>query len=214
VVSPVIADEKEGPKYEVTPTQDSESPTGVYIPINLEDCFNELQKMLHPDFLTEFKNKSEKELSEYHMGLGLWLRDNWGLWGGSRLSKYFNQLGIFHPDDMSGIIIDTFWSKLNNRPQRLNDKIEFYQEYWKSQETPKEGSPKDGAKISWVIIQGKGKETVHLGISESDSSFWRYAYSKDKGIEPARQEEIEALKDLIKTWERLNTTPDFLKISK
>jgi hypothetical protein len=211
MVSSAIADEKDNHKYKITPTQDSESPTGFYIPANLDDCFSELQKMLRPDFLTEFKNKGERELPEYHMGLGMWLRNNWGLWRGSRLSKYFNQLGIFHPDDMSGIIIETFWSKLNNKPQKLDEKIEFYQEYWKSQETPKEGSPRDGAKISWVITQGRGKETVHLGISESDISFWRYAYSKGKGIEPAKPEEIKALQDLIKTWEELNTTPSFMK---
>lgn len=207
----MAAGENEDPKYKLTPTKDSKSSTGLYIPVDLEDCFKELEKMLHSDFLKEYKNKKEEDLAVYHMGLGLWLRNNWGLWGGSRLSKYFNQLGVFHPDDMSGIIINTFWSKLNNKPQKIKEKIEFYREYWKSQETPKEGSPKDGARISWVITKGSGKETVHLGISESDISFWRYAYSKGKGIEPAQPEEIKDIKDLIKTWKELNTTPDFMK---
>lgn len=182
-----------------------------YIPKNLADAHRQLKIILPPEKIKEMKSATEDEMVKYHLSLGMWLRNNWGLWKESRLAKHFNDIGIFHPDDMSGIILDTFWCELNNKPQRLNKKIAYYQEFWKSQETPKEGSPKDGAKISWVITQGSGKETVHLGISHSDNSFWRYAYSKGKGIEPARQEEIKSLKDLIETWDNLNTTPDFIK---
>ena len=110
---------------------------------------------------------------EYHMGLGLWLRNNWGLWHESRLARYFDQLGIYHADDMSGLILETFWCKLHDQPFKIEDRASESQEYWKSMEKTKGGSPKDGARIAWVITKGSGKGTLHLGMSISDRSYWR-----------------------------------------
>jgi len=62
----------------------------------------------------------------------MWLRNNWQLWGGSRLSKYFNNLGIFHPDDMSGIILDSYHRYLTDKEIKLEEQINFYQEYWRN----------------------------------------------------------------------------------
>ena len=119
-------------KYRVTATIDSTSPTGVYIPTDLPDSFRELRRMLHPAFIAEFRADSQKVI-EHHFGLGLWMRNNWGLWGGSRLAQAFNRLGIQHPDDMSGIILQSFWRELNGQPIRLEDQIARYQAYWQQQ---------------------------------------------------------------------------------
>ena len=183
----------------------------VYIPEDLADAHRQLKGMLSPRSLQEMRNGTEDEMARYHHGLGTSIRNNWGLWEGSRLSDYFNKLGIYHPDDMSGIILRTFWCDLNGESHRLDERIKHYQEYWQSMETPIEGSPKDGAEIDWVITQGEGKGTIHLGISKSDSSFWRYEYGSGKRIEPARPKEVEDLGDLIETWDYLETTPEYLK---
>jgi hypothetical protein len=58
----------------------------VYIPRDLEDCFDELEHMLDPRDIKKIKTG---KTIEYHHGLGTWLRNNWGLWRGSRLSAYF-----------------------------------------------------------------------------------------------------------------------------
>ena len=56
----------------------------------MQDCFIQLDKILPEKDRTEIKNlKSRDETIKYHHGLGVWLRNNWGLWGGSRLQKYF-----------------------------------------------------------------------------------------------------------------------------
>ena len=93
----------QGDKSKITPTPDPNAPFKVYIPKDLEDAFVELKKMLSPALLNEIRLKSEKDMIEYHHGFGTWLRNNWGLWAGSRLAQYFRQLGMHHPDDMSGI---------------------------------------------------------------------------------------------------------------
>lgn len=110
-------------------TDDMNSP-GVYMPKNLEECFLELEKMLPKETIDEMKNGTEQEMIRYHHGLGTWIRNEWGLWRDSELSKYFNKMGIFHPDDMSGIILKTFWCRLNDKPIRLEEHVEYYKSYW------------------------------------------------------------------------------------
>jgi hypothetical protein len=61
----------------------------------------------------------------------MWLRNGWWLWHGSRLSQYFNKLGIQHPDDMSGIILASYYRRLRQQPLRVTDQIELYQTYWR-----------------------------------------------------------------------------------
>lgn len=103
----------------------------VYIPKDLDDCFVELRRILPEKTVEQMKNGPEKDMVGYHHGLGRWLRNNWGLWKGSRLSKWFNDKGIQHPDDMSGIILDSFWRHLNGQPIKLDEQIKHYQDYWK-----------------------------------------------------------------------------------
>jgi len=146
LIMPSCAKSPEAPDeggYQLNPTVDESAPNGIYIPKNLDDAHEELKKMLPKDLITKMKNGTEDDMVQYHMGLGGWFRNNWGLWGGSRLSKYFNSLGIYHPDDMSGIILRTFWCHLSGEPQRLSEKISYYKEYWKSVEASKETSPND-----------------------------------------------------------------------
>jgi hypothetical protein len=58
-------------------------------------------------------------MAVYHFSLGMWMRNNWGLWHGSRLSEYFNEHGVHHPDDMSGIILSSYWNSLHNLPMEF-----------------------------------------------------------------------------------------------
>jgi len=59
----------------------------------------------------------------YHLSLGTWMRNSWGLWGGSRLSKWFNRHGIDNPEDMSGILLTSFWRSLHKKPLLLEAQI-------------------------------------------------------------------------------------------
>jgi hypothetical protein len=112
-------------------TDDEPKKEEIYVPKDLDDCFVELKKMLSKEDIEKIKDGTEHEMIRYHFGLGMWMRNNWGLWSGSRLSRSFNEKGIHHPDDMSGIILNSFWRHLNNKPIQLDEQIKFYQEYWK-----------------------------------------------------------------------------------
>ena len=118
-------------KGKITPTPDPASPSKVYIPKDLEDCFVELEKMLSPALIAEMKESSEQNMIRYHHNLGRWIRNFWGLWAGSRLFTYFNQLGIHHPDDMSGIVLTSFWRRLHSQPIKLEEQVESTKEYYR-----------------------------------------------------------------------------------
>ena len=55
-----------------------------------------------------------------HFGLGMGIRNTWGLWGDSRLAKYFKKHGIKHPDNMSGIILDAYVNHLKGKPTNFD----------------------------------------------------------------------------------------------
>lgn len=93
---------------------------GIYIPKNLEECYIELNKILDKKKLDEIKELSEKQfISNSHFGLGLWIRNNWGLWKESRLYVFFKTKGVFHPDDISGIILRSYHRYLNGKEIKL-----------------------------------------------------------------------------------------------
>ena len=121
------------------PSKDATSKTGYYIPRDLNDALVELDRIIGTKGHDDVMGTTEKGMIEYHHGLSTWLRNNWGLWGGSRLSEYFHQLGIRHPDDMSGIIFDSYWRKLHGRPIDLEGQVRYYQDFWKSQKTNEGG---------------------------------------------------------------------------
>jgi hypothetical protein len=107
-----------------------------YIPIDLNDAIGYFECKWTKEDLNEIKNKEEQEfLGEYHFGTGMSIRNNWKLWAGtSELSKYFRDLGINHPDDMSGIILRSLHRKLNEKPIELEKQIKYYQDYWAESE--------------------------------------------------------------------------------
>ncbi len=69
---------------------------------------------------------------QYHFGLGLHIRNAWGLWSNSRLSKHMRRLGFTHADDMSGVILDTFWCKRHGQDFHISDRAAKYASYWES----------------------------------------------------------------------------------
>ncbi|MBI5819971.1 MAG: hypothetical protein HZA88_13385 [Verrucomicrobia bacterium] len=163
---------------------------GNYIPANLEDAHAWLQKHLPAEELQRIRNmESEGEMNIYHFGLGMGMRNEWALWAGSRLSRYFNELGIHHPDDMSGIILTTFWRRLHNQPLRLDEQVAYYKAYWERVTVPDNLRTPSGATIEFDQSYGRGTEanprTIHVGKS-ADGSVWVYEHGK--GLQPMSAE--------------------------
>jgi hypothetical protein len=73
--------------------------------------------LIEPDDVNKMQTGTEEDMSHYHFGLGMWMRNNRGFWQSSRFAKWFNARGIQHPDDMSGIILDCSGGILTISPQ-------------------------------------------------------------------------------------------------
>jgi len=107
-------------------------PSKGYFPVDLFDAVEYLNcKWSEKDkrkiaYLTE-----DKVIGMYHFGIGMGIRNNWELWQGENdLVKFFNSHGIFHPDDMSSIILISFHRKLNNKEIDFESQVQYYLDYW------------------------------------------------------------------------------------
>jgi hypothetical protein len=108
---------------------------GSEIPEDLSKAVEMLRQTLSEECIDVIRSISEEEMKLMHLGLGSWIRSRWGLWSNtsaSPLLKYFQGLGIYHPDDMSSIIIASLWRDVNNAPIDLDGQINNYKEYWKN----------------------------------------------------------------------------------
>jgi len=107
------------------------------IPLDLENSLLVLDSMMNPKMKEWIVCLPDGEFSGFvHHGLGTHLRNNWGLWGGSALPKSLNKIGIFHPDDMSGIILDSYQRKMKGEEIRLDEQVKQYQDFWKKNSEP------------------------------------------------------------------------------
>jgi hypothetical protein len=193
------------PRFKLTLHEDENSPTGIYIPKDLDDCHAELERMLHPKARLFFGGKlvglSKGDRYKFeegygHMGIGMWMRNNWGLWRGSLLAKYFNALGIKHPDDMSAIILSSYRARLLNRKYDLDTDMRMFKKYWAMMAKPPDFTdPKTGGRISIpdspVKYFTKGM-VIHEGINKKTGEVWFFVH--DRGWYKPSNEELEAVK--------------------
>ena len=110
----------------------SDSLYGRYIPKDIDDCIRLLDSMFSDSSKVKIKNMTENEFTSIlHHSLGMQLRNRWYLWSGSRLSSYFNSIGIYHPDNYTGIIFKSYYRHLLGIEIKLNEQVKLCQEYSK-----------------------------------------------------------------------------------
>lgn len=105
------------------------------IPSNLKECFEVLDIWFSADDQKIIlEAETEDIMYDLHHGLGRKIRNDWGLWKeDSNLFRYFKSLGIWHPDDMSGIILVSYWRLKHNQPINLDQQIKYYQDFWEKE---------------------------------------------------------------------------------
>lgn len=109
----------------------------IFNPSNLEEVFEWMDNNM-PGFLDNVKEASEEKIVSYHHGIGTWLRNNLHLWEDCGkpyeqkrpLMRWFNDNGIYHPDDVSAIIFTSLSRHLKGEDLRLNEQFKYYQDYW------------------------------------------------------------------------------------
>lgn len=81
---------------------------GVYIPKDINEAISALDTLLNID---KHFIKDSVSLTDFcrDLSLGSFIRARWGLWGGSRLQKYFNDKQVYNPDYMSQLILKAYY---------------------------------------------------------------------------------------------------------
>ena len=161
----------------------ADSISGIYIPKDLHDCFKQIDGFWSDSIKTQAKLQSEAYFSmSAHQGFGQWMRNNWQLWGGSRLSKYFNDKGVDHPDDMSGIILKSYHRYLTGKDINLNQQIEDSKTWWKENNNPTSDIFPNGekdlefnTKLFYRLKDGKSA-IIHIQSNSNTDKVWVYVY--------------------------------------
>jgi hypothetical protein len=175
-------------------TPDSNEESGFFVPATLEAALVELAKMLPAAVSRSMYCGTEHEMVRYHHSLGRWMRNHWGLWAGGPLAKHFVDLGITHSDNMSGIILTSYWRQLHGRPIDLDGQIEHYLVSWEAYASPGPFTcPSTGELIEPTIAivspEPPQPSIVHHVVDCGDGEFW--SYERSEGWRPASEEILE-----------------------
>ena len=94
----------------------ADSINGIYIPRNIGECMTELDKHISDSLKTVLLEGGYSSI-DLHFSLGMWIRNNFGLWRDSRLAHYLRNNGpcsdrMDEPDDMSDYILSEYLGHL------------------------------------------------------------------------------------------------------
>ena|GEM_PF-2562137 len=197
----------------ITKRMKLDSIDGVYIPADLNDAIKELDKLIDEESRTEILQMEEDEFTALaHMGIGLTIiRNGWSLWGKSRLSNFFNERGINHPDDMSGIILTSYYRHLNDQSINLDQQIMSYIQYWKKYEPiEKKNFPPQVRDVN------HSRTSPYLTSSNQEEyvAFFKDINGDVQWIYDSMHGWFEAKNKTLKEYDKLNSHEDFLKWQK
>jgi hypothetical protein len=104
------------------------------VPQTLEEAFQALDEMLPPNEIQAFRQRPEREaVVLQHMGLGMYIRNAWFRSGKSRLVGMLHSHGAGHLDDMSSMILTSYWRRLNGQPIDIERQGACYRRWWAEQ---------------------------------------------------------------------------------
>lgn len=104
-------------------------------PASLAEAHARLEEIVSPETLAKIDAMpSEEGMIDYHFGLGLSMRNAWGLWADSALARHMKERGFTNGDEMSGAILATFWCKRHGRDFRLEERAARYKRLREKQE--------------------------------------------------------------------------------
>lgn len=78
-------------------------------PVDMAQAMACLDKHWSADTKQRFAALPARQVILTHMSVGMWIRNNWGLWRGGPLREFFTARQVTHPDSMSGLILDAYW---------------------------------------------------------------------------------------------------------
>jgi hypothetical protein len=112
-----------------------EDPKDQRIPATLNEALDLMMTGLTDEDRKFVEDAGDDYATSVHFGGGMGMRNSWGLWGDSPLSRYFARLGIYHADDKSAIINEAFSRRVRGKEIELEKLVQYYRAYWAEQDT-------------------------------------------------------------------------------
>jgi len=110
----------------------------VYIPMDINDCFKQLDKLMEEPVKKRFMAFSDEEVDrKTHASLGKWIDHKWQITQGSRISNYFKRMGVPHPEYSIGIILTSYHRYLHMKELKLKEQVTFFKEKWNEKQREK-----------------------------------------------------------------------------
>ena len=154
-------------------------------PRTLDEAHEQLERLFSKEDLAKIEAmKSDKEMAEYHLTVGIPITHKWGLWGGSALANNLWAQGFNHPEDMATLILETFWCRQHSKRFHLDDRADYFQTYRKAVADPPATAidPLDKAEIEWKhTFDASTEDTprrIHVGRSKKTGRWLAYEYNK------------------------------------
>ena len=176
------------------------------IPSTLEAAVKQLEEGLSAEDREMIKAlEFEDDMVGFHMGVGMGIRNAWGLWGDSPLALHMRELGLTHADDMSSVILQCLWCKIHNESYRIEEKVEWYKAYWRNSEDPPRTAvdPQDSSVIDWrgaVSVEGRLPRRIYFGKSKKTGRW--VAFEHTVGVYLPDESLMKVIEDREKAVER------------
>lgn len=111
---------------------------GVYIPLDLYDCFKILNQQMSDDAKKQFMAFPDDKVDRMtHGTLGFWMEHKWSISEGSRLTEYFRKMGVPHYDYMIGIIIQSYHRHLHGKDLKVKEQVMDFRAIWQKKQKAK-----------------------------------------------------------------------------
>jgi len=118
--------------FSLTVSCNGQDKKNIIKPKDLEEGITFFQQTWTKKQLEEFRLKDEgKALADVHFAAAMWVRNEWVRGDRNKeFTKYFNDLGIYAPDDISSILFTSLHRRLNGKDIELSKQVDGYKKYW------------------------------------------------------------------------------------
>lgn len=187
--------------FKVEPSPPAERKTA---PKTLTEVHEQIERLLPQNELAKIDALKDEDAIPAAMFNIRGLEESWGLWGNGPLVQQMRNLGFLYPDEMSEVILATFWCRRHRKDFQIKDRVGHYEARRKALELPPENAkdPADGSTVDWITTRdtrgGWGLiRRMYLGKSKHTGRW--LAYEFDKGVYVP---DAETVKDLNGSQER------------
>lgn len=122
----------------------------VAVPNTPDEAFVALDSLLSAQDRRSFMHKPERQaVLDAHFAVGMYIRNYWFRHGGSTLPGVLYRAGARSLDDMSSMVLTSYWRHLNHKPIRLKEQGSCYKRWWREADRLEKEAKAQG-RTSWT----------------------------------------------------------------